>query len=393
MSMNLAENFVSDVCKRTFLSLWSFPNPQGKKGKELCDLLVVCDPYIVIFSVKHIQIEDSGNEEVDAERWNKRAIEDSVAQIYGAERYTHSVDKIILKDKKTEIVLPEKSKRIVHRIAVAIGRGEKYHLVQGDFDKGYVHVFDEQSFFFILKELDTITDFINYLVAKEEFTGKASPLFSKEEDLLGYYIRNGRTFPNGTDFFIVDNNIWSQLSKNEQYQGRIRLNRISYLWDDMIEILSKDYGEETQTNVVDRNQLESVLRTMVKENRLARRILSTGFQEFVSGKNGARFITSPFNSDVAYVYLTAPLESRETRVKELQMRCLVARRMHQECKTVIGIATEPYRRNSSFTLDFCSIEIQEWDEESEKMAKDIQDEFGYFRNPNIQYSNENEYPE
>jgi len=43
--MNKSEEFVSKLCEKTFLSLWCYRNPQGKdKGKELCDILVVCDP-------------------------------------------------------------------------------------------------------------------------------------------------------------------------------------------------------------------------------------------------------------------------------------------------------------------------------------------------------------
>lgn len=39
---------------RTFLNLWSYPNPYKMQanGKELCDLLVVFDNHIIIFSDK-----------------------------------------------------------------------------------------------------------------------------------------------------------------------------------------------------------------------------------------------------------------------------------------------------------------------------------------------------
>lgn len=193
--MNLAEEFVSNVCKSTFLGLWGFPNPYGKKAKELCDFLVVSDPYIIIFSVKHVQQRNGLEEEVDEARWRSYAIDGSVKQLYGAERYIHSVDKIILKDKKTEVLLPEKSKRVLFRIAVAIGRGDKRSLTQGDFGKGIVHVMDERSFALLLTELDTIVDFVKYISAKETYIKNKVIQFSNEENLLGYYLYNARSFP------------------------------------------------------------------------------------------------------------------------------------------------------------------------------------------------------
>jgi len=50
--MNKAERLVAKLSRKTFLALWRYSNPKGKGGKELCDLLAVCDPDVVIFSVK-----------------------------------------------------------------------------------------------------------------------------------------------------------------------------------------------------------------------------------------------------------------------------------------------------------------------------------------------------
>ena len=50
--LNSTEQFVYRTCRKSFLSLWSYANPRGKPGKELCDILIVCEPDLVIFSVK-----------------------------------------------------------------------------------------------------------------------------------------------------------------------------------------------------------------------------------------------------------------------------------------------------------------------------------------------------
>jgi hypothetical protein len=83
---NAAEEFTFELCRRSFLSLWSYRNPrQSPRGNELCDVLVVCEPDVLIFSVKEIQLKDTARPETDAKRWLRKAVEESSAQIYGAE--------------------------------------------------------------------------------------------------------------------------------------------------------------------------------------------------------------------------------------------------------------------------------------------------------------------
>ena len=97
--MTPSEKIVADLSRSSFLSFWSFPNPKGKKNKELCDILVVCEPDIIIFSVKDISVKRSGNYNVDYDRWKRHAIDESIGQIYGAERIIRLRDEIFLNQK------------------------------------------------------------------------------------------------------------------------------------------------------------------------------------------------------------------------------------------------------------------------------------------------------
>ncbi len=45
-----SEEFVNKLCKKSFLKLWTHPNPKGKKDKELCDCLIVCGIHIETFA-------------------------------------------------------------------------------------------------------------------------------------------------------------------------------------------------------------------------------------------------------------------------------------------------------------------------------------------------------
>lgn len=80
-----SEELVARLCQRSFLKLWTHPNPIGKNGKELCDCLIVCGQHILIISVKEVEYQDTGNR-VGWDRWHRVAVEKSVKQIWGAER-------------------------------------------------------------------------------------------------------------------------------------------------------------------------------------------------------------------------------------------------------------------------------------------------------------------
>ena len=189
--MTDSEQYVFDICQKSFLSLWSYPNPKGKKGKELCDILVVCGDDIVIVSVKDIKPSDTGNLRVDWDRWTKKAIDSSVKQIYGAERWLKAATHVIENDGTDGLPLPPQDGHRVHRIAIAFGGQGKMPIYYGDFGKGFVHVLDEKAFDIILSELDTITDFVGYLTAKESYflSGGQAVFEGNEEDLLAIYLQ------------------------------------------------------------------------------------------------------------------------------------------------------------------------------------------------------------
>ena len=56
--VNETEAFALRVCQKTFLSLWCCNNPRKKLGKELCDILVVCAPHVIIISVKDVHLKE-----------------------------------------------------------------------------------------------------------------------------------------------------------------------------------------------------------------------------------------------------------------------------------------------------------------------------------------------
>ncbi|WP_199306686.1 NERD domain-containing protein [Anabaena sphaerica] len=100
-------------------------NPQGKTpGKELYDVLIVCDPHVIVISVKDIQLKNTDDPSVDWKRWQRKAIEDSIKQIRGAIRWLEQAEYVVQKDGSQGLKLPLMSTRIYHRVAVAFGKSE-----------------------------------------------------------------------------------------------------------------------------------------------------------------------------------------------------------------------------------------------------------------------------
>jgi len=385
------------MCRHSFLSLWSYMNPRKKpQGKELCDVLVVCEPDVIIFSVKQIRLTNSGKPEIDAERWRRRAIDESCKQIYGAERILRTSPNVIKSDSLLGVPLPSASEIRIHRVAVALGGKRQVNLPFGDFGKGFIHVMDEVSFLTLLKELDTITDFVAYLTAKEAFCqSKIKVIFDgPEENLLAVYLHAGRKFPENYDAVVVSDGLWEQIIAKEEYKRKQAANQDSYIWDALIEKFGQDFLAGQLEFAPGASETERAIRRIAREDRFARRILGKSFKEFMdnSHKILSRMTKSP--SGVVYVFLGLPHGTpRQVRVAELGNRCFVARGLHPEATRVVGIATERYEKGKGFSLDLCNLFKPTWSAEDQKHMEAIQKELGYFRSPELTRDSEDEYPQ
>ena len=107
--MNDSERVVGEICSLSLLPFWSHPNPiRDDNDKELVDVLVVNEPYVLLISVKHTEVKPSGSLEVDSDCWFKRAIEKSFKQLCGAERVVRKkLSSIGTRDRKHLISLPD----------------------------------------------------------------------------------------------------------------------------------------------------------------------------------------------------------------------------------------------------------------------------------------------
>jgi hypothetical protein len=394
--MNKSEEITYNLCKKSFLSLWSFANPLRADGKELCDILVVFDRHILVFSVKDVQLAETVDALVASKRWERRAVKKSAKQIYNAERWITQGRSILTTD-NMPILLPDPKHAEIHRVAVALGSKGMVPIVSGDvlgLGKGYVHVYDEVSMHRTMQELDTITDFVAYLAAVETLVtcGKVV-LNGGQDDLLASYLQNNRTFPQNFDTLIVERGIWDEFDRRPELKKRREEDRISYLWDAIIEEFSECIRKETLEFDSKPGETELVLRTMAKENRFSRRILGQQIADIVeTPKTKRRSKILQAQSGIVYVlHVSEKSRDRRQRRLELEYRCYVAKRMYPSLPIVVGIATEHIEKSGQ-SFDACYLQCDRWTEQDEKTALEIEEKLGFFRHAEQKRFHIDEYP-
>ncbi len=446
-----SEKYLARLCQKSFLSLWSYPNlytDEGRKnnkggGKELCDLLVVFGDHVIIFSDKDIDFKNTGNLQVDWRRWAKRAILNSARQVYGAEKWIKEKSDRIFLDKlcvnRFPLKFPDLSKAKFHRIIVAInatkrfqsyvgGRGtliirpdiigsehltESFQIGQIDPLKGYIHIFDDISLDIIFKELDTVSDLVQYLSRKEKYilSGQLKTA-AGEEELLAYYLskldaNDRHDFPINPEVAdILADGLWDHFQQLPQYINGKEEDKISYLWDSLIEYFSghmiRGTLEFLSEGKLDDNAL--ALRIMAQESRLSRRILSTGFREKLEStppnKSSARAHFSPQFPDVGYIFLlySKPqnidiadyVEHRKSRMALLSAYCKSFKAKHPELNIIVGIAMEP-KGTGGGSEDLLYLDTTGWSDDTLQKAKQMRQEIGLLLDDKVTMSRSTEY--
>jgi hypothetical protein len=70
----------------------------------------------------------------------------------------------------------------------------------------------------------------------------------------------------------------------------------------------------------------------------------------------------------------------------------VIRGLYPENKTVVGIATETYEKGKPFSMDAIHYSKDDWTQEDQDELNYLQNEFGYFSQPEIKNERADEYP-
>ncbi len=450
-----SERYLKQLCDKTFLSLWSYPGiyrDQGgggaksrREGKEVCDLLVIFDKHIIIFSDKHCKFEKNGDVEVNWRRWFRRTVKESAKQVLGAERWIRSFPSRLFLDractKPFPISIPDARTAIIHRIVVAHGISEACCDVFGgtgslalsselvgeaqhnapftigwptERSKGFVHVLDDTTLDFVLRTVDTVTDFIWYLTKKEAlFQSGRKIVVAGEENLLAWYLSNANQheehdflIPDNIDGIAVDETHWFSFAKHPQRQAQLDANKISYAWDRLIEKFSRNVMRATEYFPSDLGTAdkERVLRFMAREFRTRRRLLANALLEKMhetpASERAARVVEPSYPGDPYYVFVLLPWPSgmsehqyRNSRLNLLTAYCRAVHVKYPSARHIVGIATESgIGAAAGRSEDVIYYDASQWDAEKYADVESIRIKLGLLDRTNKTSGCIEEYP-
>jgi hypothetical protein len=432
------ERLLAEFCERSFLKLWSYPNPYKDDAHELCDLLAVFENHVFIFFDRENELADSPDKDQQVlwDRWKRNVIDRQVRTAHGAERYIRSGRPIFLDGKGTApFPLPiDSDKMIVHKIIIAHGAkeacenasnanvygslaitysendGASPHPFMVEINKrNPVHIFDSHNLPIILGELDTVYDFASYLDAKLEAVAALDALnYCGEEDLLAHYYLNydsatkrhliGTKDPT-INCVMIGEGEWHDFIETETYRNTKRVNRMSYMWDELIQRTCQNAMNGTLGGNSDLIRGgPSAIYEMAKEPRFVRRAIADrmihAIESFPDSSTklvrNVSFIPS-FYEDRAYVFLQLKVDEdmrakpyyREKRQTILEIACGAAKNKFPNLKTVIGIAIDAPKFVKENSEDFILLPCEVWTDEMRAHYEAGNEGWDFFRSPTL----------
>lgn len=448
-----SERYLNWLGEKSFLSLWSYPGIYRDQktggcgdGKEICDLIVLFGSHIIVFSDKHCAFPNTGNVELDWNRWFRRALLESAKQAWGAERWLRSNPHRIFLDRactqRFPFSFPAANTARFHLVVVAHDveksctemfggsgtlmirtdlKGAAAHTVPftiGDLDpqKSFVHVLDDAGLEIVLRTLDTISDFTSYLQKKEKLLRSTTNIFAAgEEELLAFYL--GRLNQNGEHDFVFPEKVrnatgimlmeghWKQFEVSSQRRAQVQANQMSYVWDGLIERFSYYAlkGQQFYSHPPGLSSTEIILRFMAQEPRTRRRMLGRRLIEMLETTprqmRRVSVVLPSHPGDAHYVFLLLPVlnshseeDNRAVRRSFLEACCQITKLKCPDAEDIIGIATESGCSNEERSEDALYLDARRWTKELNDEALELQAKLRILVDPHETRFVEQEYP-
>lgn len=413
--LNKSEEYISKLCENSFLKLWVYPNLYKNKGQELCDVLIVFNNNVFVFSIKDIQFDENKDINLAWKRWKKTAIEKSIKQVNGAARWImQHPDRIFLDPNCTQKfpIKIDTANLKIFKIIVAFGienACKKYyepdstgslpviyckdtnieipatHLFCLKMDKdNIVHILDDYSSSVMFNELDTIADIKRYFEAKEEAINEFDNIMILgEEDVIATYLINMymNIYENPVlpfnesmqkDFMMYESDFYKKYQNSDMYRRQNELNKHSYLIDN---ILQKTMDNALNNKLAGNEDVfngEGAIKELTKLSRFMRRNLGLKFidaiEKFPLREDPLfRQVSSVYdkNSRIAYIFLQVNYNYLEQKDKNISRKIKIAMlevaaasyfEKVKEVQKVVGIGVNAPLYHNDLMEDFVLVE-------------------------------------
>lgn len=419
MALNESEQRISGLARKTFLTMWSYENPYYKRGKELCDVLIVFGSDVIVISDKLNEFGRHPEPDVNWRRWYKKAVAGSIRQLLGAKRRILSAPDDIFTDAEVSSPLPLRlppiDKMRIHLLAIANGSEGAYKqfpervslridtrcydenepMTVGTYGSSgdFVHVISRTALDALFECFDTARDFIDYLERKEVALTSGNWIVHGEENLVAGYMLSQpgnrpfhipvSSFPLESDIRTVPAGIWATYLSSNERQARREHRKYSYVIDNIIEHIAREYlgnrmiiGQEEPLSYH-----EEALRLIAAESRLGRQMIATALRS-IMGEVAETFWSAIIESldypGLFYVWLIYPEPPAEWSdvdferfiLNEISKYTYVARSKFSDARRVFGICL-PRMNCSRTSMVFRLLDGEDWTDEQQKLAEDI----------------------
>lgn len=419
-NINQSEARLGELTRSTFLSMWSYQNPYYSPGKELCDVLVIFEDYVIIMSDKFINFGEHADPSINWRRWYKKAVSSSIRQLHGAINQIKNAPDRIYSDPTASspfpLRLPSPERMRILLVAVANGsegvcieknghpglkidtrtKGDSSFLTIGlHDDRGtFLHVINKTGLDAIFKCLDTTRDFIDYLERKEVALSQESWVVHGEENLVAGYMQSqaghqpfsisSSSYPLKDGARFVASGLWESYLNSTVFRKRKEASYASYVIDRIIEHVSKEYENHKMIIGQDKpfEYHESAFRLLARESRLGRMIISTALRDIwleCTDAFWSSIVKSIETDGLYYLWLLYPKFPGDISAEKLEKvlhaqlddYMWVARSKFPDAKIIFGICL-PNRECEEKSRIFKVMDGDNWNKKLQERALEIQ---------------------
>jgi len=387
---NEGEAFVNELTYNTYLKYWCYPNPKDINGdnKEICDLLILFRDIAIIISVKNHTFD--GN----YDRYTKKVIEKSTNQLNGAYRKLFNSGRDIYiqhPEREPELFHPGKYTK-VFKITINVGEQFEYYSLGENHNKGFINIFNKDTFEAIIYELDTIKDLVEYLEEREKLlsSGKILVVNCQEKDMLAEFVTNVRSFPidySPDGIKVIELNLggaWNKYIGSKALARKKEADKASYFIDDLVknDVLKVPDGEK-------------LAKELMNLSRFERRMLSKSFLSLIAKyeNTGEEILARRYVSynGIGHLLIYYPPNIPEKDVDQIvqvAMPIYAYKGGYKETEIILIAATDNMKQ-----WKFGFYTAAGTTEEGKRYLDELIKNFGWFQNEQAFYYHENEYPD
>lgn len=166
----------------------------------------------------------------------------------------------------------------------------------------------------------------------------------------------------------------------------------------MINILTSKIQEDYINQSQNTKNFEIPLRIMSRENRFSRRLLGKSLKDILEQPNNIHYpfsrLIESLDKNVIYLFNIQSVKNEEEREKrkiKLIHRSLVALYLKNRFNRIVALSLSPAGCDQSCE-DIFFFQPEENDDSWKNLAKELQQTYGYFKNPEYKRLKEDEFP-